>query len=381
MKFARLVAEPSVPGACAAIESAERLGLVRVWLEHKPGIADPRTVAGEAEGELPLVLLVDPGEDLDLPTGDRIEPAIVGAAGWSDSLGALARGRRAWVVAGDVGTVAAAARGGVGAAMEPFENADSATDWTAEYEGELKAGSARALTGEVNAACAVFVDLPADLGEAVGLVERYRSAGVDEVILRGQHAGDEAIVAALMAEFDDDEVHREAAERAERIAPAVAAIGARGAAPAAPSAAPKAPSGFSRWIKRRQEDAVKRMSDRQLEALVGSRLGIRGLFATMAARYRPDKASGFEGEIEFTLSTKRGNEIWTINCGSAGAKARRGPSADARLHVEAKLADFLRVGTGEIPAPSAVLSGQLNIRGDFALALRMGDMFGGPRIV
>jgi putative sterol carrier protein len=36
---------------------------------------------------------------------------------------------------------------------------------------------------------------------------------------------------------------------------------------------------------------------------------------------------------------------------------------------------------GEIKAPAAVMSGQLNVRGDFGLALKMGEMFGGPALV
>ncbi len=382
MKFARLVAESDVAGAQAAIAASRELGFSRVWLQQGPGAADPRAVAEAAAGdELALVLLVDPGDDLSLPSGDRIEPAIAGTAGWADSLAALARGRRSWVVASDVGSVAAAGRSGVGAAFGPLENPDAAAEWTAEYEAEFAAESARAVTGEVNAACAVFVDLPDELGAAVGLVERYRAAGVDEVVLRGALAGDAELVAALMAEFDDDEVRNEAAARAERIAPAVEAMRRRGKAQTKAPTPAKPAGGFARWMRHRQEAAIKRMSDRQINALVGNRLGMRGLFVAMAGRYRPDKAAGFEGEIEFTLSTERGAETWTIKCGPVGAHARRGESEDAKLHLESKLADFLRVGTGELSAPAAVLSGQLNIRGDFALALRMGDMFGGPPIV
>jgi putative sterol carrier protein len=39
------------------------------------------------------------------------------------------------------------------------------------------------------------------------------------------------------------------------------------------------------------------------------------------------------------------------------------------------------VGVGEISAPSAVLSGKLNVRGDFGLALKLGPMFGGPSAI
>ena len=38
-------------------------------------------------------------------------------------------------------------------------------------------------------------------------------------------------------------------------------------------------------------------------------------------------------------------------------------------------------GVGEIGAPAAVLSGKLNVRGDFGLALKLGPMFGGPSAI
>lgn len=379
MKFSLVVAGSDVDRAIAAIGVAESLGCARVWLTGN----DARKVFEAANTRLALVLAVDPGEDSQLPAGSGLEVAVTGKAGWADSLGALVKERSIpfWVFATDVGTVAAAARAGVGAAFEPLENPDDASEWTSEYEAELGADSARALMGTVNAACAVFVDLPGKIDDAVGLIERYREAEVDEVILRGDHADDAELVRSLIAEFDDPEVREAAEAKATRIAPVTEALQRRPAARESKPATQRKQSGFARWVTRQQEGAVRRMSDGQLDALVGSRVGVRGLFMAMAKRYRPEKSAGFNGAIEFTLHTSRGPAIWTIDCDEHGASARRGGDEDAKLHVEAKIADFLRVGTGEISAPSAVLSGQLNVRGDFALALRMGDMFGGPSIV
>ena len=77
-----------------------------------------------------------------------------------------------WVVAGDVGTIAAAGRAGVGAAFEPLESPEEAEDWTAEYEGELRSDSARAVADSVNAQTAVFLPAGDDADALVGLVER-----------------------------------------------------------------------------------------------------------------------------------------------------------------------------------------------------------------
>jgi putative sterol carrier protein len=153
------------------------------------------------------------------------------------------------------------------------------------------------------------------------------------------------------------------------------------ATPADPPRKKKRNAKMAKRAQAFQEGAVRKMSDRQLEMVIGNRLGVRGLFNAMAGMYQPKKAGDFEGPIEFTLETRHGPEVWTIDCSPTGARARKEPSPDAKLHVEAKLADFLRVGVGEISAPSAVLSGKLNVRGDFGLALKLGPMFGGPSAI
>ncbi|MFT4049953.1 MAG: SCP2 sterol-binding domain-containing protein [Solirubrobacterales bacterium] len=392
MRFARLIEEQSVEAAVDAAQVADGAGFSRVWMAE--GEVDPREVAPAARMKrATIVLLLDAGADSSVPPGLPIELAVVGDSGWADALGALTGASPytppppAWVVASNVGTVAEAARSGAGTVFESFENPDEAADWTAEYEAELGADSARAAFGRVNANCAVFVDAGDDFDELVGVVERYREAGVDEVILRGPAASDVDFVHRLIDEFDDAEVRQVAAERRRRRAPAIEKLEA---APAevevevevgTPAAGPRKRSGFAQRMQRFQDGAVRRLSDRQLEAMVGNRAAIPVFFRAMAGMYRPEKAAGFVGPIEFKIATPHGDELWTIDCTPSGATARRGDTPEAKLHVEAKLADFLRIGVGEIAAPSAVLSGKLNIRGDFALALRMGEMFGGPPIV
>lgn len=398
MKFARLVEEPTVDAAVAAVQDAESLGFDRVWLIQGEGMADPRLVASASRVDgLKIVLQLDAGADAALPPGLPIELAVSGSAGWTGSLGALLGDSpydpapAVWVVAGDVGTIAAAGRAGVGAAFDALENPEAAEDWTAEYEGELTSDSACAVADSVNAQTAVFLAAGEDADALVGLVERYREAGVDQVILSGACAGQTDFMTRVLSEFDDDEVRAAVSEKVERLAPAIAAAGGRATTQptvtesSTPTEAPaprkKKNAKFAKRAQAFQEGAVRKMSDRQLERVVGNRIGIRGLFNAMAGMYQPSKAGDFEGPIEFTLETRHGPEVWTIDCSPSGAKARKEPSPEAKLHVEAGLADFLRIGVGEISAPSAVLSGKLNVRGDFGLALKLGPMFGGPSAI
>ncbi|MBJ7457993.1 MAG: SCP2 sterol-binding domain-containing protein [Thermoleophilaceae bacterium] len=395
MKFARLISELTVDAAIAAVDETPALGFESAWLIEEGDLADPRLVAGAARGDgLKLVLQLDVGADATLPPGRSIELAVDGSPGWTDALRTFLResGDRpdppVWVMAADVGTVAAAGRSGVGVAFAAREVPEEAAEWVDEYEAELSSGSAQTIADAANARLAVLLPAGDDPDELVGLVERYRQIGVDEVILSGPSAGSSEFVRGVIAEFDDDEVRAAVAEKAARLAPAVAAATDRATNKPAVTATPtetstpprkkKRNAKMARRVQLAQEGAVRKMSDRQLELIVGNRFGIRGLFTAMAAKYRPTAAGDFAGPIEFTLETSHGPEVWTINCSPTGAKARREPSPEAKLHVEAKLADFLRVGVGEIAAPSAVLTGKLNVRGDFGLALKLGPMFGGP---
>jgi putative sterol carrier protein len=390
VKFSRLIEEGTVEAAIDAVQVSDGLGYSRVWLREGEGLADPRLVVAAAKVKnLTIVLQLDPGADSAIPPSLPIELAVGGGAGWADALRALLNDSPyqpdppVWVVAADAGTVAAAGRAGVGVAIAPVDEPEDSEELVAEYEGELQSDSARALAEGVNASVAAHVSSGEDPDALVGLVERYREAGVDEVILDGPSSGDAEFVGRLLAEFDDDEVRDAASAKAARLEPAIAAAVKRAsgsdAQPAVDASKPKSrkPSKFAARAAKFQEGAVRKMSDRQIEVLVGNRLGMRGLFRAMASMYRPSKANGFEGPIEFKLATRKGSETWTINCTATGASASKNESPDAKLHVEAKLADFLRVGVGEIAAPSAVLSGKLNVRGDFGLALRMGEMFGG----
>lgn len=333
------------------------------------------------------VIQLDLADDLTIPN-DATEIVVAASEGWVDSLAAALRSTEralpAWVLAPDIGTAATAARNGVGAVIPELDDADAAAEWVEEYDAELAGPTARAIGRAAFAGCAVIIDLPAGLDAAVGLIERYRQAGIDEVVLRGPALDDAALLDALATEFDDEEVRAQTSERqqhrsaaqAKRVAQAERAEKAQ----AEPRRKAKTPGRFAKFAQRQQESATRRMSDRQLTAIVGNPVGIRALMATTARRYRPERAAGFDGELEFRFETGRGEEIWTIACTASGAKARRGESPEAALHVAAKLADFLRVGTGEISAPSAVLGGKLQIRGDFGLAMRMGEMFDGPKI-
>ena len=124
---------------------------------------------------------------------------------------------------------------------------------------------------------------------------------------------------------------------------------------------------------------VRRSSDQRLERTIGSDRGLRFVFAQMARAYRPDRAAGWTGDIRYELTRADGSaRTWTVTCGADAARAHPGAAPDPGLTIKLVVADFLRLAAGELDPAKALLSGRLDLEGDFAVALRLAAMFGQP---
>jgi putative sterol carrier protein len=124
---------------------------------------------------------------------------------------------------------------------------------------------------------------------------------------------------------------------------------------------------------------ARRSTDRRLERTVGSRPGLRIVFALMAHAFRPERAAGWSGDIRFEL--KGSDDVvrtWTVTCTATRARARAGAQPDPGLTIKLRLADFARLAAGQLHPVKALLTGRLDLEGDFDVAVRLGDMFGQP---
>src|SRR4051794_4203302 len=131
--------------------------------------------------------------------------------------------------------------------------------------------------------------------------------------------------------------------------------------------------------RRAFEAFVRRASDARLERIAGSRPALRLIFAAMTRAYEPDKAQGFAGELEFDLRRADGRAAhWRVSIDRRRATARPGRAAAPALTLTLTAADFLRIAARDLDAGRAVLTGRLDLAGDFSLAQRLGEMFGRP---
>ncbi len=122
---------------------------------------------------------------------------------------------------------------------------------------------------------------------------------------------------------------------------------------------------------------VRRADDRRLERTIGTAAGLRLIFSAMQRRFVPSRAGGFTGDVLCELRASEGGVLpWTVSISPGRAVARRGRPAEPQLTVRLTVADFVRLAARDLDAGQALLSGRLDLEGDFALATRLGGMFG-----
>lgn len=212
----------------------------------------------------------------------------------------------------------------------------------------------------------IFEERP--VWEVTGLIERYCEVGAEEFVFTGLSEEQLSLVASdVIPEMRADEAAAaRAAGHAEEPEPE-----------AEPPVEAREPSGLALKGRKWFAGRVEQMDDERLARLVGSRAGMAVLFRSMARMYRPDKSGGFRGTIEFRIETPRGEDIWTIECGDTRAVARHNGDDDAELRIDAGVADFVRIGLGQMSGPAAMLKGKIRARGSMGAALRLEEMFGG----
>ena len=124
---------------------------------------------------------------------------------------------------------------------------------------------------------------------------------------------------------------------------------------------------------------VRRASDARLERIAGSDAGLRVVFAAMARAYEPGEAHGFAGEVRYDLARRDGRVVhWTVRIDPDRATARPERAVTPVLTLKMTVVDFLRMAARDLDAGRALLTGRLDLAGDFALAQRLGEMFGQP---
>jgi hypothetical protein len=243
------------------------------------------------------------------------------------------------------------------------------------------------------------------------LIERYEAAGVDQVIFVAQAGPNRHEHVCESLELFGEEVLPRFAERAsareeekrERLAEALDRALAR-RAPAresglgyvvradgepAPARSPVISVDGERRAALSARDLLNRAGEAALAALVRGRSdaqlrrlfyrgpGLDAIFKGMEAAFVPERAAGFEGDVQYELRARDGIRRWVISIRDGTARSRRGSAARPVLLLRLDIADFVRLAARETYAPRLFLRGAIEVEGDVRLAGRLDEMFGG----
>jgi alkanesulfonate monooxygenase SsuD/methylene tetrahydromethanopterin reductase-like flavin-dependent oxidoreductase (luciferase family)/predicted lipid carrier protein YhbT len=243
------------------------------------------------------------------------------------------------------------------------------------------------------------------------LIERYEAAGVDQVIFvsqagpnRHEHICEslELFASEVLPRFAERAEDRERAKRERLAEPIARALARRAPAREADSAYLVRPDGepaparvpmisadgARRGIPSRRElvsragesalaAVVRGRSDAQLHRLFDRGPGLDVIFRGMKAAFVPERAMGFEGDVQYELRTRDGVRRWVVSIGDGSVRVRRGSSAEPNLLLRIDIPDFVRLAGRQAYAPRLLLQGAIEIEGDIRLAGRLDEMFGG----
>jgi alkanesulfonate monooxygenase SsuD/methylene tetrahydromethanopterin reductase-like flavin-dependent oxidoreductase (luciferase family) len=250
------------------------------------------------------------------------------------------------------------------------------------------------------------------------LVRRYQSVGVDQIVFvlqagpnKHEHICEalELFASDVLPEFAAGREERER-EKLDRLAPAIERALERR------SPARRSPAGYvidepaeleraarsrrpqlglrarveelaketRRAVQKQGQGAVARLvrgaSDEQLERRFGNQLAQRAIFTGMARQFDPKFAFGFEGDIAYEL-TYHGNsrppERWTVRVKETSATAFPG-GGDAAVTLRLSIPDFARLVAEEVDPQELLFGGRFHVEGDYTVAARLSEMFGGP---
>jgi hypothetical protein len=141
---------------------------------------------------------------------------------------------------------------------------------------------------------------------------------------------------------------------------------------------PTTTADLKRLTARAVTATTARASDRLLERTIGRPRGLRSIFKAMAKRFVPAAAEGFVGCVTYELRGEDSIErVWTVQITPTQAIPIAGRLADSALTLKVGLADFIRISAGELNPVDLVMSGRIQLEGDFMLAAKLGPMFGG----
>ena len=101
---------------------------------------------------------------------------------------------------------------------------------------------------------------------------------------------------------------------------------------------------------------------------------VKETFDAIPAKFRPDKAAGVNATIQYDITGDQGG-TWHAVIKDGTCAVNAGPAAAPNLTLTMTAQDWLDMAAGKLAGQQAFMSGKLKLKGDMALAMKIGGMF------
>jgi putative sterol carrier protein len=104
-------------------------------------------------------------------------------------------------------------------------------------------------------------------------------------------------------------------------------------------------------------------------------VGMRAIFRGVERAFHPERAQGFQGDIQYELEGQRDTFRWVVRVQDGRAVAMPGSAPAPAVTLRMTVPTFGRILSQELQPGLALMEGKLGIEGDHTLAARIGSMF------
>ncbi len=125
-------------------------------------------------------------------------------------------------------------------------------------------------------------------------------------------------------------------------------------------------------------DFLKGKTPDQLDRIVGNPFVLGLIFRGMAESFDPSKAGGLErGSIQYELKGRSQTYRWAVQIAGPVATARRGSVNDPLVTLRMSVPTLAGIVSGDVDGMKAFFDGAIQMEGDPLVASHLGEMFGG----
>ncbi|MCW2956490.1 MAG: 3-hydroxy-3-methylglutaryl CoA synthase [Thermoleophilia bacterium] len=101
---------------------------------------------------------------------------------------------------------------------------------------------------------------------------------------------------------------------------------------------------------------------------------VAGVFQAMEGQFKADKAAGINATFQFDITGDGGGQ-WNAVVADGAATFSEGVAESPTVTITALDEDWIRIVNGQLNPQMAFMTGKIKVKGDLALATKLGALF------